>query len=60
MEVTRLPKDDQKNLKRTAPRVTVPKPERTMDKKYRCPIDQEIYDSKEDFESHCKEEHDVI
>jgi hypothetical protein len=50
-------KDD---LKRTAPRVTVPKPEMTKDKKYKCPIDQEVYDNKEDFEAHCKEEHDVL
>jgi len=60
LEVNRLPRNDQKNLKRTAPRTTVPKPEVTKDKKYKCPIDQEIYDSKEDFEAHCKEEHDVL
>jgi hypothetical protein len=55
-----MPKNDQKNLKRTAPRVTVPKPEMTKDKKFKCPIDQEVYDSKADFEAHCKEEHDVL
>jgi len=58
--VKKLPKNDQKNLKRTAPRATVPKPEITKDKKYKCPIDQEVYDNKEDFEAHCKEEHDVL
>ena len=52
-----LTKDD---LKRTAPRVTVPEPERTKDKKYKCPLDQEVYDNKEDYEAHCKEEHDVL
>ena len=35
-------------------------PEMTNEKKYRCPIDQEIYDSREDYDSHCKEEHDVL
>jgi hypothetical protein len=60
LEVTRLPKNDQKNLKRTALRVTVPKPEMTKDKKFKCPIDQEVYDNKADFEAHCKEEHDVL
>ena len=46
--------------KRTAPRVTVPEPEMTKDKKYKCPIDQEVYDNKKDYEMHCKEEHDVL
>lgn len=40
--------------------ITVPKPEMTSDKKYRCPIDQEVYDDKKDYESHCHEEHDVL
>jgi len=40
--------------------ITVPKPEMTNDKKYRCPIDQEVYDDKKDYESHCHEEHDVL
>jgi hypothetical protein len=51
---------DENNLKRTAPRVTVPEPEMTEDKKYRCPLDRQIYDNKEDYEAHCKEEHDVL
>jgi len=57
LEVTWLTNDD---LKRTAPRVTVPEPEMTKDKKYKCPIDQEVYDNKEDYAAHCKEEHDVL
>jgi len=52
-----LTKDE---LKRTAPRVTVPEPEMTKDKKYKCPIDQQVYDNKEDYAAHCKEEHDVL
>jgi hypothetical protein len=48
------------DLKRTAPRVTVPAPEMTKDKKFKCPIDQEVYDNRKDYETHCKEEHDVL
>ena len=60
-EVKYLPKKNEKSdLKRTAPRVTIPKPEMTDDKKFKCPIDQEVYDNKKDYESHCKEEHDVL
>ena len=55
-----LSKGKESNLKRTAPRVTVPEPEMTSDKKYRCPLDQEEYDNREDYEAHCKEEHDVL
>ncbi|HLN89106.1 MAG TPA: hypothetical protein VK253_03485 [Candidatus Binatia bacterium] len=55
-----MPKKDESNLKRTAPRVTIPEPERTSDKKFRCPIDQEVYDNREDYNAHCKEEHDVL
>ena len=46
--------------KKTDPRITVPEPEMTKDKKYKCPIDQEVYDNKKDYEMHCKEEHDVL
>jgi hypothetical protein len=53
-------KNDEKKLKRTAPRVTVPKPEMTKDKKFMCPLDQEVYENREDYEAHCKEEHDVL
>jgi hypothetical protein len=60
-EVKYLPKkNEESDLKRTAPRVTVPKPEMTADKKFKCPIDQEVYDNKKDYETHCKEEHDVL
>jgi hypothetical protein len=53
-------KNDEKKLKRTATRVTVPKPEMTTDRKFKCPLDQEVYDNREDYEAHCKEEHDVL
>ena len=46
--------------KHTASRVTIPEPEMTGEKKFRCPIDQEVYDNRKDYESHCKEEHDVL
>jgi hypothetical protein len=41
-------------------RITVPEPEMTKDNKFKCPLDQTIYDNKEDYEKHCKEEHDVL
>ena len=46
--------------RRTAPRVTVPKPEMTNENKFKCPIDQRVYDNRQDYEAHCKEEHDVL
>jgi uncharacterized C2H2 Zn-finger protein len=55
-----LPKKNEEDLKRTAPRVTIPDPEMTKDKKFKCPIDQEVYDNRKDYEMHCKEEHDVL
>ena len=42
------------------PKITIPKPEMTKHKKFKCPLDQSIYDNKEDYERHCKEEHDVL
>lgn len=42
------------------PKITIPEPEITKHKKFKCPLDQSIYDSKEDYERHCKEEHDVL
>ena len=42
------------------PKITVPKPEMTKDKKFKCPLDQTVYDNKKDYEKHCKEEHDVL
>jgi hypothetical protein len=59
-EVKYLPKKKEEDLKRTAPRVTIPNPEMTKDKKFRCPIDQEVYDNRKDYDAHCKEEHDVL
>jgi hypothetical protein len=53
-------KDKNRGERNTAPRVTNPKPQITDDKKFKCPIDQEVYDNREDFEAHCKEEHDVL
>ena len=55
-----MSKSEESNLKRTAPRVTIPEPEMTSDKKYRCPLDQEVYDNREDYNAHCREEHDVL
>jgi hypothetical protein len=40
--------------------ITIPKPEITADKKFRCPLDQAVYDNRKDYEAHCKEEHDVL
>jgi hypothetical protein len=51
---------DHGNLKRTEPRVTIPEPEMTMDNKFKCPIDQAVYDNRKDYNMHCKEEHDVL
>ncbi|MDR0373089.1 MAG: hypothetical protein LBI79_05985 [Nitrososphaerota archaeon] len=51
---------DVDDLRRTAPRVTVPEPEMTAEKKLKCPLDQQVYDNKEDYNTHCKEEHDVL
>jgi len=45
---------------RRDPKITVPKPEMTKDKKFKCPLDQTVHDNKEDYEKHCKEEHDVL
>jgi hypothetical protein len=42
------------------PRITVPEPEMTKDKKFKCPLDQAVYDNRQDYEVHCKEEHDVL
>jgi hypothetical protein len=59
LEVTCLPKKDD-DLRRTAPRVTVPEPEMTTDHKFRCPLDQEVYSDRKEYNKHCKEEHDVL
>ncbi len=40
--------------------VTIPEPIMTQDKKYKCPIDQAVYDDRKSYEQHCAEEHDVL
>jgi hypothetical protein len=35
----------------------MPKAERTSEGKWKCPKDSMEYDTKEDYEAHCKEEH---
>jgi hypothetical protein len=34
-------------------------PMRTSEGKYKCRKDNQEYDNKEDYETHCKEEHDM-
>jgi hypothetical protein len=45
---------------RSESNISVPEPEMTKDNKFRCPLDQEVYDNGEDYDRHCKEEHDVL
>jgi hypothetical protein len=35
----------------------MPEAKRTPEGKYRCPTDNQEYDTKEDYEAHCEEEH---
>ncbi len=35
----------------------VPEPEMTTEGKYRCKIDKQEYDNRDDYETHCFEEH---
>jgi len=49
-----------KNRSKKDSNITVPKPEMTKDKKFKCPLDQQVYDNKKDYDAHCKEEHDVL
>ncbi len=35
-----------------------PKPEMTSEGKYRCRFDNQEYDTKEDYDAHCMEEHE--
>ena len=35
----------------------IPDPIMTSEGKYRCKMDNQEYDSREDYESHCMEEH---
>jgi hypothetical protein len=39
--------NSEKMCKSTSPRLTIPDPELTNEKKFRCPIDQQLYDSRE-------------
>lgn len=34
-----------------------PEPEITSNGKYRCPVDRQEYDTREDYDVHCMEEH---
>jgi hypothetical protein len=45
---------------RSESNITVPEPEMTKDNKFRCPLDQAVYDNRKDYDRHCKEEHDVL
>ena len=49
-----------KKRSRKEPHINVPEPEMTGNKKFRCPLDQAEYDNRHDYETHCKEEHDVL
>jgi hypothetical protein len=55
-----MAKKKEETCKSTAPRVTIPEPEMTKDKKFKCSIDQSVYANRKEYEKHCKEEHDVI
>jgi hypothetical protein len=35
----------------------IPEPEMTSEGKFRCRTDSQEYDNREDYESHCMEEH---
>lgn len=35
----------------------IPEPERTANGKFRCKADKQEYDSREDYDAHCMEEH---
>ena len=53
-------KSEESKCRSNEMRVTVPEPEITNEKKFKCPLDQAVYDNREDYERHCKEEHDVL
>ena len=40
--------------------ITVPEPEMTPHKKFKSPLDQQIYETRAEYDAHCKEEHDVL
>jgi hypothetical protein len=50
----------EKRSRRRESNITVPEPEMTKDNKFKCPLDQAVYDNREDYKRHCKEEHDVL
>ncbi len=52
--------EQNKNRSMRGPNVTIPEPIITQDKKYKCPIDQAVYDDRKSYEQHCTEEHDVL
>lgn len=35
----------------------MPEPKMTREGKYQCPEDDQVYDTKRDYEAHCKEAH---
>jgi hypothetical protein len=35
----------------------MPEPKRTANGKFKCPTDNQEYDTQEDYEAHCMEEH---
>ena len=35
----------------------MPEPKKNANGKYKCPTDEQEYDTKEDYEAHCTEEH---
>lgn len=49
-----------KNRSKKDSNITIPEPEMTSDKKFRCPLDQQVYTNRKDYDAHCKEEHDVL
>jgi hypothetical protein len=36
---------------------SIPEPKKTANGKYKCPADNQEYDTREDYDAHCKEEH---
>ena len=49
-----------KNRSKNRPNIEIPEPEMTPHKKFKCPLDQQIYETREQYDAHCKEEHDVL
>ncbi len=36
---------------------SIPEPKKTANCKYKCPTDNQEYDTREDYDAHCMEEH---